>query len=530
MERRSVIAAVALAALAAMPIAADDASRSELVIGMGSYGLELNPYKAIYAHEMQLFTGIYEGLFSYDPHTLEPVRALAESYEKSDDGTAWTFTLREGARWQDGSPVTADDFVQSWRYLLAPELRAEYAVFLDVVKGARDFRTGKNPDPASVAVRAMDERTLVVELEAPAAYFTRLLCHTAFVPAHRSLRGVRSWDSRAVVGNGPYRIRSFGDQELVLELSETYWDRDNVAIPRIRILFLDDAESATALYNDGEIDWLTDMVDEEKLLDPEAVQYSPMFGTGYFFWNCARAPWSDARVRKALALALPWETLRSKEDFYAPTEVLILPFSGYRSPEGLSTTNTKEARKLLSAAGFPAGTGLPVLRIVVPDSEWLLKTVSAIEEAWKQLGIRVEVVKVDSGASARDVRQSGYALTFTSWIGDFADPISFLLMWTSDSGLNEAGYKSTEFDKLIRRSMGQEGRVRLTTLSEAEGILLQDAAVMPLYHSLSFNVIDTQGVTGWFVNPMDIHPYKNLGFGYPSARPDVAILTPEVLP
>ncbi|HPE35739.1 MAG TPA: ABC transporter substrate-binding protein, partial [Spirochaetales bacterium] len=201
--KRSIILALALAARAA---AAQDID--QLVVGLGPYGVELNPYMAIYSHEMQVLDALYEGLFAYDPRTMDPVRAGAESWKKSADGRTWTFTLRSDARWSDGSPVTARDYVESWRWLLSPDTGASYAVFLDIVKGARDYRLGKNKRPDSVAVRALDDRTLVVELASPAAYFTRLLCHMSFVPVHASLRGRKVWDPDAVVGNGPYVLES----------------------------------------------------------------------------------------------------------------------------------------------------------------------------------------------------------------------------------------------------------------------------------------------------------------------------------
>jgi oligopeptide transport system substrate-binding protein len=274
----------AVMVLAFYPAGADQAQLPvELVVGMGSYRVELNPYKSIYAHEMQIFTAIYEGLFTYDPRTLDPVRALAGTFDKSPDGKTWTFRLRENAFWSDGSPVTAMDFVESWRYLLAPSTGAEYAVFLDIIKGAQDYRTGRNKRADSVAVQALDAKTLQVELVAPAAYFTRLLCHSAFVPVHWSMRGIRDWSSDSIVGNGPYRIVSMDKKELALEADPLYWDAPSVKSPRLRILFLDNEQEATARYNGGEIHWLMDMVDTKALVSPEAMQFSPMFGTSYYF-------------------------------------------------------------------------------------------------------------------------------------------------------------------------------------------------------------------------------------------------------
>ncbi len=499
-----------------------NASR-EFVVGMGTEELELNPYKSIYAHEMQIFSALYEGLFTYDPQSLDPVRAQAESFEKSKDGKTWTFVLRSDARWADGTAVTAKDFVESWLYLLAPETNAEYAVFFDIIKGAKAFRTGKNKSRDSVGLTARDDRTLVVQLDTPAAYFTRLLCHSAFVPVHTSLRGVRTWKPEAVIGNGPFLLAALDSSELLLERNPDYWDASSVMLPAIRILFLESDEQATALFNDGQVDWLTDLADVDTLLAPESIQFAPMFGTGYYFWNASRKPWNDARVRRALALLVPWDEIRTEDNYYAPTSVLVLPFAGYESPLGIDARNEEEALRLLAAAGFPEGKGLPPLRFVSYESETHDANLGIMEAAWLRVGLTVEHVVVPTGTTIRESRQQGYSLSFTSWIGDFADPAAFLLMWTSDSGLNEGGYKSREYDALVARSMEEDGKTRLATLAEAEAKLLSDAPLLPLYHSLSFNVIDLEAITGWHQNPLDVHPFKTIGFGTPKARPFVAM-------
>ncbi|PKL08405.1 MAG: peptide ABC transporter substrate-binding protein [Spirochaetae bacterium HGW-Spirochaetae-7] len=531
----STAAALVLAAVLVAPCPGEGtapgtapAGARELVIGMGRYDVELNPYKSIYAHEMQIFTALYEGLFSYDPQSLDPIRAQADSFEKSKDGKTWTFHIRQDASWSDGTPVTAADFVESWLYLLAPETKAEYAVFFDIVKGAKEYRTGKNRNPGSVGISARGERTLVVQLDAPAAYFTRLLCHSAFVPVHHSLRGVRKWKPESVIGNGPYILVSMDKDSMAMAKSAAYWDERNVAVPAIRVHFIESEAEATGRFNDGELDWLTDMADLDTLAATDAIQFAPMFATGYYFWNSSRKPWSDARVRRALALLVPWEEIRTEDKYYAPTSVLVLPFAGYKSPAGIVKPDEAEAIRLLAEAGHPEGKGLPAVRFVYYESETHDANIDIIESAWNRVGVKVERIVVPDGATLRDVRQDGYSLSFTSWIGDFADPAAFLLMWTSDSGLNEGGYKSREYDALVARSMTEEGAARLATLAEAEGKLLSDAALLPLYHSISFNVIDTAAITGWYQNPLDIHPFKTMDFGAPKARPYVVMAgTPD---
>jgi len=208
---------------------------------------------------------------------------------------------------------------------------------------------------------------------------------------------------------------------------------------------------------------------------------------------------------------------------------------GFSPPEichfaNLSGKSVKEVIRRLIAAGLDSipGGGAEILsdrvrNAIAPRKCTADEWIAVMEEAWKRVGISVERVTVPDGAMIRDIRQDGYSLSFTSWIGDFADPAAFLLMWTSDSGLNEGGYRSKEYDALIARSMEEDGKTRLATLAKAEEKLLSDASLIPLYHSISFNVIDLESITGWYQNPLDIHPFKTVGFGVPKARPYVAV-------
>ncbi len=530
MKRRSSISA--WLTLAALGAAGAQGVRDELVVGLGPYGYELHPYRSVYSHDMQILNALYEGLFSYDPETMEPVRAHAASFAKSPDGLSWTFTLRDGLRWSDGSAIVARDYVESWLYLLHPDTKADFAVFLDAVKGARDYRTGRNDDPGSVGVSAQDDRTLIVELESPTAYLTRLLCHASFAPVPPSMRVPRGAALGASgappqVSGGPYRLVSAAEGEIVMERDPLYWDAPSVAIPRLRFLFLEDEAEATGLYNDGEIHWLMDMADTELLWFQDDIQFGPNFGTGYYFWNANERPWNDARIRRALALLIPWERIRSEERYFAPTATLILPFAGYESPAGIEARDAAEAKALLARAGYADPSRLPTLRLAVPGSPSHRENAELIAAAWAEVGIRAELVFPTPGQSMDALREAGWDLSFSSWIGDFADPAAFLLMWTSDSSLNQAGYRSRLYDELVRESSATEGKERLAALARAEAKLLADAIVLPAYHSLSFDVINLELVRGWYVNPMDVHPFKALSFGQPKARPFVAALQGE---
>ena len=184
-------------------LSAQDSPPEEFVTVFGATMPEFDPHRSIYSSEAQIFTALYEGLVSYDAASLEPVAAAASSWKKSKDGMVYSFEIRQNARWSDGSPLLASDFRSAWMRLL--KLNAQYAAFFDVIKGAREFRLGENGDPDSVGIAATTDKTLVVTLSRPVAYFTRLICHHAFSPIHPSMLEASAWETRIPFPvNGPY--------------------------------------------------------------------------------------------------------------------------------------------------------------------------------------------------------------------------------------------------------------------------------------------------------------------------------------
>jgi peptide/nickel transport system substrate-binding protein/oligopeptide transport system substrate-binding protein len=514
----------------------ESAVPNEFVVAYNSLDVQFDPHHSIYAAEAQIFTAIYEGLFSYNPSTLEPVRSACKSFTRSRDGLTYTFYIRDEDVWSDGSPLVASDFRNAWLRALSPEEKADYASFFDIIAGAKDFRLGKNGDPNSVGITVIGDKILQVKLASPAAYFTRLLCHHSFSPIHPSMLKVRDWASALPFPvDGAYIVSSCKADELVLERNPRYWDAASVSIPRIRVLLTDDDADVTKRFDAGEIDWLAGPMDLDALLDRNAIQVTPMFGTQYWFFDCHNAPWSDFRVRRALALLLPWKDIRSKEAYFMPAPTLVLPFEGYNKAKGITDADANEAASLLEQAGFPGGKGLPTIVVIAPDGSDDAKRVTGLmKDAWGKLpDLKVDIQTIPAATYFTRVRQSpsngGYTLGLTTWIGDFADPLAFLGMFASDSNLNDPGYADPQYDKLLQDSAMKDGDDRLDALADAETYLLGAAVVMPLYHNLAANVIDTDYIQGWYSNVLDIHPFKYLAFGERAVRPNVAALAPTAL-
>ena len=499
---------------------------NDFVTVFGDTMPEFNPHLSIYSNEAQIFTALYEGLFSYDPATLEPVAAAASTWAKSKDGKVYTFKIRENAKWSDGTSLYASDFRNAWIRLL--DLNAQYATFFDVIVGAKEYRLKKNADPESVGIRETDRTTLVVTLSRPVDYFTRLLCHHSFAPIHPSMLATADWSKRIPYPvNGPYRFKRFDGAGLLLEKNPEYWDAASVSIGQLTMLFTDDDEAASRMFNNEEAHWLAGPGDYDAILLAEAIQVNPIFGTSYWYFDCSKEPWANPSVRRALALLLPWKELRDPEKYMVPAATLVLPLPGYSQTKGIEGQDRAEALKLLAAAGYPDGAGLPEMRIYYADAKDNKRIVSLFETAWESLSsFKVTAVPVSPSKYYETISgensPSAITLAQTTWIGDFADPEAFLQMWTPDSPLNDAHFNDPDFLSPMEKSYTKEGKERMTLLSEAETVLLQKAVVLPMYHSFAASVIDIDYIEGWYQNALDLHPYKQLKFGTPSVRPNVA--------
>jgi peptide/nickel transport system substrate-binding protein/oligopeptide transport system substrate-binding protein len=491
-------------------------TRDALTVTFSGGAVELDFRKAYYASEAQIFTGLYEGLFSYHPFTMKPVPALASRYELSPDKKQWTFTIREGAKFSNGDMVQAEDFRDAWLSLLSlPD--APYSSLFDIIEGARDFRMGRAGVEA-VGIRVVD-RKLVVVLNAPAAFFPSMLCHHSFSPMHSSML-VEDVDWSRAVTNGPFSLKEKSDKVLSLAKNEHYWDAKNVKLNTLIIKFTEDGEEASMLWNSGEARWLAGDMDIDALSDRSGITVNAMFATHYYFIRSKNEPWNDYRVRQALSFALPWEEIRG--GLYMPAKTLIYPIPDYPEIEGVDKTDVQRAAELLIEAGFPKGVGLPELTIRITPSAEADRIAGIMAEAWAALGVPVKVDVVPYLFYNASLKMDGYEVGSSTWIGDFADPYTFLQMWQMNSNLNDACYSDADYEDLINKSMTQEAEERWGTLAEAEELLLSRASVLPISYQPAVNIIDTEEIDGWFPNVLDIHPFKYLSFATLKPLPNVA--------
>ncbi len=490
-------------ALAVLPFIS---AQETFTVNFSPSTLSLNPQHGYTTSEAQIYTALYEGLVSYNPVTLHPEPGMAESWDVSEDGTTYTFHLREDLSWSNGDSLTAADIKDSWIKLLTPGKGADYASLLDIIKGARDFRTGRNP-LAEIGISAPDSRTFVVELVKETPYFLQILCHYSFVPIHSSMNDRSDWwDADSIIVNGPYRFSGKPTNGVIkLEKNPMYWDRESVGISNLNIQFSDDSPTLMQQFRLYEVDWVASGWGAESL-DPDRLVLHPLFATSYFYFNNNEGPWSDPRVRTGLALLLPWQEIRSTS--YLPSSRLVPDIPDYPSFNGIEQENVKEGLKLLSDAGYPEGEGLPAIRIRVPYADTV--GVGQMKAAWeKHLKTEVIIDEVPFPGYFSSLKEEGYTLGQLTWIGDYADPMTFLQMWEEGSSLNDAGYNSEEYNRLLREAVGDD---RYEKMSQAEKLLLMTAQVLPISHSPALNLIDLRFLDGWYPNVLDIHPFKYIRF------------------
>jgi len=496
--------------------------------------IEFNPIVTYTTSEAQIYTGLYEGLVTYDPFSLDPIPAVASRWEILDDGLRYRFYLREDARYSNGDSVLAKDFRSTWLRMLDPETDAAYASLFDMVDGAQAYRNGENGDPDSVGIDVVSDRILEIRLARRATHLLRILCHHSFVVVHPDMLENGAWSEPTEIPfNGPYVLSEMTDPsvdggKMILRTNPEYWDRRRLEIETIRIEFNQDAEAVTSAFNEGTIHWVRGGVNFADIERREDLVINPLFATTYYQLSAHIAPFEDERVRRAFALALPWDTLRDDDVWFIPADSLVPEIPSYPEITGIVEQDTEAALELLKEAGYPEGEGLPEIVISIPselEDDFVAQT---MVDTWSAtFGVTVTASTVPYPRYFDFVEEEDFMVSTISWIGDFADPLTFLDMWTTNSNLNNSRFENREYDALVREASGLTGNERYQMLSEAEQMLLEDGVILPVSHSPSINLISLDLVRGWYANPLDIHPFKYLAFTSGGPIPYVASISIE---
>ncbi len=467
--------------------------------------------------EHTLGMALFEGLVTYHPQTLKPVPGVAKSWEISDDGLRYTFHLREST-WSNGAPLTAEDFIASWRRVLDPATAAEYAYQLWYIKNARAYTKGELADFSKVGVRAPDAHTIEIILEHPAAFFLELVAFETFMPVHMSCvkkHGNKWTRPENIVSNGPFTLAEWKPQDsLTMKKNPRYWDAAQVKLDRIVALPIANENTAFLRYKTGGIDWLNSLPAEmiPELKKRPDYHKAPYLGTYFYRFNCTRKPFNDPRVRKAFNLALDKAKLCKYvlHGEYDPAATFVPPMvPPYQPPQGMQY-DPKLAAKLLADAGYPAGKGFPPVTLVYNTSKRHEQIAVVAQNMWKEtLGINVNLVNQEWKVYLQTTNQRDYDIARSAWIGDYLDPNTFLDMFVTGGGNNRTGWTNKRYDQLIALAAETaDNAKRLDLLREAEDILVNhELPIMPVHFYSNLSLRRPQ-VTGFHPNPRDLHPLK----------------------
>lgn len=460
----------------------------------------LDPHIVTGVSENKIVSALFEGLVAKDPETLEPIPGVAESWDIEEDGTLYTFHLRDNARWTNGDPVTAADFVWSWKRLLTPELGAQYNYNLFSVENAERYANGEISDFNLVGVKALDDYTLQVQLRTPTPYFLQLLDHYSTFPVHRpTIEKFGSISDRLspwarvgnIVGNGAFTLSEWQiNSHVRVEKNPDYWDAENVRLNAIVYYPTENLVTEDRMYRDGQLH-----VTNEIVLDkipvyqeemPEQVQITPWLGTYFYMFNTERPPFDDVRVRKALAMVVDRNLLVDTimQGIVEPAYGLVPPDTlGYFPPRTFSY-DPERARELLAEAGYPNGEGFPAFDVLYNTHESHRRLAVALQQMWaRELNIPAQLVNQEWKVYLENQDNMNYDMSRRGWIGDYVDPNTFLDMYVTDGGNNKTGFSSERYDEIILQeapaTLDRDARYAL--YKEAETILLESMPILPIY-------------------------------------------------
>ncbi len=496
-----------------------------LLFGNGTDPEDLDPQVTTGLPEHHIHMALFEGLVNSDPEDLHPIPGVAERWEISDDGLRYTFYLRSDARWSNGDPVTAEDFVFSYRRMLTPGFGAEYAYMLYVVKNAELYHQGKLTEFSKVGFEALDPATLRISLKAPTPYFLSLINHNSWYPVNPSTilkfgpmdrRGTRWTRPGNHVGNGPFilDIWNLGDV-VVVKKNPHYWDAERVKLKEIRFYAIENQITEERNFRSGQLH-VTNTVNlnsMERLRRerPDHLQLHAWLGTYYYLLNTNVPPLDQQKVRLALNLAIDRSAIVENitQGGQLPAYHFTPPnTAGYTARARLSEDD-ELARKLLAEAGYPNGEGFPALPLLYNTSEAHRPIAEAIQDMWKRnLNIEVTLENQEWKVYLASRSNGDFAIARAGWIGDYNDPNTFLDLLTSTSGNNHSGWSHTDYDSLIERaSLTLDPAERYELFQQAESILVDQLPIIPIYFYVR-TYLKQPSVRSWHPNILDQHPYK----------------------
>lgn len=464
-----------------------------------------------------LLNNVMEGLMRLDAEN-NPVNGMAESYEVSSDGLTYTFNLRD-ALWSDGSAVTANDFEYAWKRALDPETASGYAYIAYAIKGAEAYNLGEDTNPDNVGVKALDDKTLQVELHSPAPYFLGLTAFATFLPVKEEFVNAQgdayATEAENLLYNGPFSMTGWShDQNVVIEKNENYWDASTVKLEKITFDVVKELNTQVNLYENGDID-RTGLAREQIIVYKDDPNYSTQNSlvAWYLQYNTTNEIMKNAKIRQAFSAAVNRQAyVDAVLNNGSTTAAGLVPpgtpgLNGFFRDEAKSTLvdNDPAYAKQMLEEGLAelSLSELPEIHFLTGDSDGAKKGAEVLKEMWRQsLGIDVVLDMVPFKERLERTSNGEFNIVFSGWGADYNDPMTFLDLFVTDGGFNDAKYSSAEYDERINFGKTSADEVaRMQKLIEAEEILVNDLPIAPVYYA------GTAFVTRPYVKGLVSHPF-----------------------
>jgi oligopeptide transport system substrate-binding protein len=479
--------------------------------------------------EDHVIKALFEGLLTADPKDLHPIPGLARSWEVSRDGLTYTFHLRENLRWSDGSPITTDDFLLSWKRMISPRLASEYAYLIyNFVAGAKDYYDGRITDFSKVGFKATGPLTLQVTLINRTPYLLSIIAnHYAWniVPIKVLLR-YGALDERSTpwtrlgnfVGNGPFMLKEWIPQErIVVVRNPQYWDAASVKLDEIDFFPTEDLAAEERMFRAGQLDRTQEIpiskIDAYKHEHPELLHIDPYLGIYFYRCNVTRPPLNDKRVRRALALGIDRESLirnvtRGDE---RPAYAVSYPGDAGYTPRARLTGTLDDARRLLEEAGYPGGAGLAPIQLLYNTQANNKQIAEAIQEMWrKNLGVASELINQEWKVYLDSQHTHSFQMERAAWVADYPDPHVFLEIWETGNGNNDTLWSNAEYDRLLHSALSaKDDATRYEIYQRLDAILVDELPVIPIFYYTRPYLMSPK-IRGYWPNPLDNHPFKDI--------------------
>ncbi|QDX93198.1 peptide ABC transporter substrate-binding protein [Brevibacillus laterosporus] len=444
--------------------------------------------------------------------------SVAESYAISDDLKTYTFKLRNST-WSNGDAVTAKDFEYAWKRVLDPKTGSEYAYQLYYIKNGQKANA-KTVPLDQVGVRALDDKTLEVQLENPTPFFLELLSSVTYYPVNQKVvESNEKWanDASTLVGNGPYIMKEWQHKsKITFEKNPTYWDKENVKLEKLEFNMIEDSTTELSMYDNNELDWsgspLGDIPSDAIGTLKDKLHTQATAGTYWYVFNTKKAPFNNKKIRQAFAYAMNRQELIDNIVQTGGTAALgILPPSMSLNPSGYFKENNVEKAKKLLAEGLKEEklSKLPEVELLYNTDELHAKLAQAIQDQWrKTLNVEVKLKNMELKVVREAMKEGSFQIARASWIGDFNDPINFLEVFKAEGGSNKSGWSNSTYTEILSQSSAegnQEKRKEL--LKQADTMIMDEMPVTPIYY-YTYKWLQKDDVKGVVIDALGFVDYK----------------------